>query len=162
MACDKVPKIIELDDYGGEYQPYEDAVYNVYQESFESKQFFYNGKRIAHKRYPMYKGKSGTFWHIISSGEAEADRLPDLRRYERVSWAAFILGYCCDNCDKILEWRNERKGKKRVLLWCRDIDYVVILDDRDEYYIFWTAYPVTYGHTRKKLYREYSEYIKNR
>ena len=49
----------------------------------------------------MFKGKPGTFWHIVSSGENEEERLPDLRRYERVAWPAHILDYCKKNCDNV-------------------------------------------------------------
>ena len=108
----------------------------------------------------MIKDKSATFWHIISSSTDENNREPDLRRYERIAWPAFLLGYCKDYCDDLLIWKNNRNGKTRVLLWCRDIDYVVILDEREKYCLFWTAYPIVYEHTRQKLFKEYSAYKK--
>ena len=56
-------------------------------------------------------------------------------------------------------WKNKRKGKSRIVLWCTEIDYVVILDERADFLIFWTAYPVTYQHTREKLLKEYHEFL---
>lgn len=160
MPCNKTPSIIELDDFSGNYEAYEDAVYALYEETFEKCHFDWLGKPISQKRYPMFKNKSGTFWHIISSGPEEISRLPDLRRYERVAWPAFILDYCKNNCNQLLIWKNKRKGKTRILLWCQDIDYLVVLDERDKYCLFWTAYPVTYKHTKEKLLKEYNEYMK--
>ncbi len=157
MECKEIPELIELDNYGGNYEAYEDAVYSAYQITFEKETFYFQGKRIAHKKYPMFKEKPGTFWHIISSGEDEESRLPDLRRYERIKWPAHILKYCKDNCTKILVWKNKRKGKTRILLWCQEIDYVVVLDERADFCIFWTAYPVNYEHTKRKLMKEYME-----
>ena len=160
MKCDDIPKIIELDFFDGDYEKYEEAVYEAYKKSFEEHEFYWEGKRIAHKKHPMYKEKPGTFWHIVSNGEEEEKRIPDLRRYERILWPAHILSYCRENCDKILSWKNVRKGKTRILLWCKEIDYLVVLEERKEFCIFWTAYPITYGHARKKLQKEYDEYQK--
>ncbi len=160
MKCDTIPEIIELDNFDGNYEKYEEAVYLSYKTTFEGQEFFWGNKRIAHKKHPMYKEKPGTFWHIISNGEDEANRIPDLRRYERVAWPAHILGYCVHYCDKILTWKNIRKGKTRILIWCKEIEYLVVLDERKDFCIFWTAYPVTYRHTKEKLQKEYDEYVK--
>ncbi|MDE6747462.1 MAG: hypothetical protein K2K21_00115 [Lachnospiraceae bacterium] len=159
MNCDYIPQIIEIDDYDGNYEEYENAIYAAYQETFENQSFYWDGKPIQQKKHPMLKGKSGTFWHIISSGESEESRLPDLRRYERVTWPAHILSYCKNNCDKILVWKNKRGSKSRILLWCQNIDYLVVLDERKDFCLFWTAYPVTYSHTKAKLLKEYTSYI---
>ena len=142
------------------YEEYENDIYAAYQSTFESQEFSWGEKPIRQKKHPMFKGKSGTFWHIISSGDSEESRIPDFRRYERVTWPAYILSYCKDNCDKILVWKNQRKNKTRILLWCQDIDYLVVLDERKDFCLFWTAYPTTYSHTKEKLMKEYTEYWK--
>lgn len=159
MDCEHIPQIIEYDSFNGNYEAYENAIYAAYQTTFENHNFFWDGKPIYQKKHPMFKNKSGTFWHIISSGESEESRIPDFRRYERVTWSAHILSYCKNNCKKILVWKNKRKNKTRILLWCQDIDYLVVLDERKNFYLFWTAYPVTHNHTRNKLIKEYQEYI---
>ncbi|MNH30689.1 hypothetical protein D3C79_909980 [compost metagenome] len=43
-------------------------------------------KRLGLKRHPVIQGKEATFWHMISEGNDEAERLPDLRRCERIRW----------------------------------------------------------------------------
>lgn len=161
MSCEKIPNLIELDTFDGDYFQYEEAVYASYKDTFENHKFYMNGKPINHKKHPLYKGKPGTFWHIISNGPDEDKRTPNLRRYERIAWPAFILDYCKNNCSNILIWKNNRKGKSRIVLWCREIDYVVILDERADFFIFWTAYPVSYRHTREKLLKEYQEFSKS-
>ena len=134
MKCDHIPQIIEYDSYDGNYEEYENDIYAAYQSTFESQEFSWGEKPIRQKKHPMFKGKSGTFWHIISSGDSEESRIPDFRRYERVTWPAYILSYCKDNCDKILVWKNQRKNKTRILLWCQDIDYLVVLDERKDFF----------------------------
>lgn len=157
MLCDKIPNLIRVSSYENSIDEYQERLYHEYKISFEDKQFYFNGKRIAHKRYPLYKNKSGTFWHIVSS-EEKGERKFDIRRAEWINFPAHILEYCQKECDDICIWFNKRKGKKRVLLWCKKIDYVVVLDERKDYYIFWTAYPVLYGHARRRLEKEYKEY----
>lgn len=156
--CERIPNIIEFSDYGGDYTAYENAVYCIFQHSIDKKKLYFNGKPVVHKKHPVVKGKSGTFWHIVSSGDIESERLPDIRRYERIMWPSFILEYCVDECEDVRIWENERKGKKRVVIWCYEVEYVVILDKREDYYIFWTSYPITQNHTRRKLFKEYNAY----
>lgn len=103
---------------------------------------------------------SGTYWHIVSSGNDEKSRIPDLRRYERIEWPFTIIHNCLNSCNKILVWENKRKGKNRILIYCDEIRYLAVLDNRGSYYFFWTAYPIDYEHTRKKLLKEYNKYAK--
>ncbi len=160
MQCKKIPELICLDTYNGNYFEYEAAVYSQYEETYENKKFYYNGKPIYQKKIPLFKQKSCTFWHIISSGNKEDNRTPDLRRYERIRWPGFILEHCISKCNNILVWENKRGGKTRTLLWCKDINYLVVLDKRKGYYLFWTAYPLTYKNMERKLQKEYEEYSK--
>lgn len=59
-------------------------------------------------------------------------------------------------------WENERKGKKRMLIYHEDEDYLVVLDVRDSYSLLWTAYPIERNHTREKLMKEYEAYEKSK
>jgi hypothetical protein len=159
MSCEKIPELLLLQDHNGDYEKYEVAVYAAYNETFSSKQFYWGSKIIRHKQHPLIKGMSATFWHIVSTGKG-ADELPDLRRYERIAWPSYIMDYCLNCCDSLKVWKNKRKGKTRILLWCEEVEYLVILDERSDYCVFWTAYPVNREHTRTKLQREYDEYKK--
>jgi len=158
----KIPNKIKKDDTYNDYNEYENEVYKIFQETLEIKletnQFFYKNKKIQHKRIPIINGKSGTFWHITSSGKTEETKLPDYNRYEVIAWPGYILTNCIENCKELLIWENKRKCKTRVLIWCKMIDYLIILEERESYYLFWTAYPITYEHTRRKLQREYDLY----
>ncbi len=158
MTCN-IPGRIELSSYGGNYVEYENAVFEMYRSCFPDVSLFFRGKPVRHKKYPEYLGKPATFWHIISDGQEESTRLPNLRRYETIAWPFYIIRECLDVCGTLLVWENVRKGKHNTLLFCPDVDYLVVLSNRDGYYVFWTAYPVEREHTRRKLLQEYSEYI---
>ena len=49
---------------------------------------------------------------------------------------------------------------RRVLLWFERLSYLVVLSKRKGYFLLWTAYPVDYGHSRRKLNARYEKYGK--
>lgn len=163
MGCKKIPDLINYNDYEGDYKKYESDLYSAFDTSFGKKEYYFRGKKIKHKKNPEFQGKSCTFWHIISENvyHCEENRIPDFNRCARIKWPAFILEYCCENCKDLLIWKNKRKNKTRVLIFCERIHYIVILEERAEYYVFWTAYPITYKHREKQLKKEYEAYMIN-
>ena len=160
MSCSHIPE--KLTNTFGDYTEYENAVYQVFLNTFSGKQFSYEGKPIYEKKHPLVSGKSGTFWHIISSGDNEASKLPDFDRYETVGWPGFILEYCLAQCNNRLIWEVKKHTSTRVHIYCPDIEYVVVLDKRDGFYIFWIAFPVKYGHTKRRFLKEYHDYLSRR
>ena len=58
--------------------------------------------------------------------------------------------------------KNERKGEDRICLWFESEEYIVILADRGEYILPWTAYMVDRSHRKRKLQREYERYWKTK
>ena len=108
---------------------------------------------IALKRHPVIQGKEATFWHLISEGELESARLPDLRRCERIRWPRPVIEHASESVVKV--WENERGSEKRVCLWLESAEYLVVLTRRKGYVLIWTAFPVTEAHRKRKLQREY-------
>ncbi|GGI92333.1 hypothetical protein [Legionella impletisoli] len=86
----------------------------------------------------------------------ENERTPDLRRCERIAWPKPIIDNHNNGILKI--WKNKRKGETRILLWFEEAEYLVVLSERKSYTLFWTAYPVTRGHSKRKLQKEYESY----
>ena len=110
------------------------------------------------KRYPLIDGKEATFWHFTSEGAVEADRIPDIRRCERIQWPKAIIENAHDS--SVLEWENERRGERRACLWVPEVDYLVVLAVRKDYALPWTAYLVTQDHQKRKLEKEYTAALK--
>ena len=102
-------------------------------------------------------GKEATFWHIISEGDVESERLPDLRRCERIRWPRPMIEAI--KFSHIKWWRNKRKEEERIVIALEDFSYVVVLADRGEYVLLWTAYYVEQEHRRQKLRKEYKAYV---
>lgn len=153
-----LPGLIELNDYGGNWREYIEVVYQFFVEQFVDNQPLYKGMTVAFKRHPEEDNKVYTFGHCTSSDEKIiADRVPDLRRCERIRWIRPIIENCHDPAIKI--WKNKRKRETRVLFWLEEMDFVVILTERKGYYILWTTYMTDRPHTREKFRKEYEAYI---
>lgn len=144
-----LPKLVLLNAHDGDWDEYLEALHTAFKKDFVSSTTTFQGKRIALKRHPMEKNKEATFWHFISTGRSEADRLIDLRRCERIGWPRAILDNCADSSLKI--WTEEIRGDSRTHLWCEPAEYLLVLSERPNYVLPWTAYPVEHSHQKKKL-----------
>jgi len=154
---DWLPDLLLLEDFGGDWQRYEDEVYSAFYGDFIQTKPFFEGKPVFIKR-ELTKGKERSFWHCIQEGLEEEARMPDLRRCERIKWIRAIIDHA-DNSN-IKTWLNMRKGKTRQLLWLEDAEFLVVFERRPNAWVLWTAYPVTEDRRKEKLRREYKEYLK--
>lgn len=163
MSADWLPDLILLDDHGGNWDDYLEKLYQHFTVDFIHSKPSWPGKRVNLKRHPVEKGKEATFWHFISDGENENERIPDLRRCERIRWPrptmeAFIERQPTDS-DRIVWWKNRRRGNEwRYLLALPDFSYLVVVADRGEYVLPWTQYCVEQLNRREKYRKEYNAY----
>ena len=88
----------------------------------------------------------------------ESDRTPDFRRCERIRWPKPVIDRSDDSEIKV--WRNKRGREERICLWLERENYLVILADRGDYILPWTAYLSEQPHRQNKLRKEYEEYWK--
>jgi len=150
-----LPSLVLLQEYDGDWKQYIEAVYDYFKSDFITSRTRFGHRAIRLKRYPLLGGKEATFWHITSEGETENQRIPDLRRCERIRWPRPIIEHYTD--EVIRYWTNERRHERRIVLWFYEQDYVVVLADRKKYVLLWTTYMVSYKHTKEKLWREYED-----
>lgn len=106
---------------------------------------------------PESKHKGYGFWHLISEAPDQAnrnedDRVPDLRRCERVRWVA----WCIENAGKpgFSWWENQRWNETHVVIWAEAHDYAVFLAKRGTqegigFYLLKTAYCLRERNIRK-------------
>lgn len=149
------PKVL-LSDFGGDWAAYEDALYRIFCRDFKQSKICFQGKRLGLKQHPMSGGKEATFWHFISKGDVEAQRMPDLRRCERIGWPRSIIERSNDPAVKV--WENDRQGEQRACLWLEEEEYLVVLTLRERYALPWTAYLVEIEHRKRKLRKEYEAF----
>ncbi len=143
--------------FEGDWDEYLKKIYDYFRADFVITKPSYQGKALALKKHPMENGKEATFWHMISEGRAESERIPDIRRCERIRWPKPIIEH--SDCEATIKvWENTRRNEKRICIWLESYDYLIILADRKKYILFWTAYSVTQNHSKRKLQKEYEKY----
>jgi hypothetical protein len=153
---DWLPALVELQTYGGDWHAYVEVLYGLFRQDFVESTPTYPGRRWAVKRHPEFQGKEATFWHIISEGDKEAERIPDLRRCERIRWPRCMIDSCATT--RVRLWKQERRGETRIAIATPGFEYLVILADRGTYVLLWTAFAVDRAHQRRKYEREYLQW----
>lgn len=153
------PELIFLNDYRGNFDLYFNAVYQIFETDFIKTQPCYENHKVSVRKYPEVDGIHRTFYHITHQGEDEKNREPDIRRMERIRFPKFVIEHYSHN--DILIWKNTRGSDKRIVLFNEKENYILILSQRKEYYLFVTAYYIETEHRKQKLLKEYHSYIKS-
>jgi len=130
--------------HGGSGDTYE-MLYGIFQKDFVLSKPRYDGHDVWHfrGREDFEDGKEKVFWHLTSRVSKpkpvprrkrkfaaqirqQAQRLPDLRRSERLPWVRPMI----ENPDQpeVLAWDyKEGDGTIRTYVWLKDHDFVVIM-----------------------------------
>src|SRR6187551_52788 len=111
--CVLLPEIIELVDYSGNIDNYENDIHDEYLDIFRNPPVYFRGKVVVPIIYPLqHKNRHWTFSHLTSNGygdKTESNRQYDLRRCERVVWIKPILENINNPCLK--KWRQTNRQK---------------------------------------------------
>ena len=154
---DWLPALVLLTDHNGSWDPYLEAIYAHFRRDFITSIPSFKTYRMGLKRYPTDRNKEATFWHLISEGEVEAERTPDLRRCERICWPRPMIEE--ETTRQLKVWRQTRKTEKRVAIGLPDFSYIMVLAERmsgsERYYLPWTAFCVEHNHQRRKFQKEW-------
>lgn len=154
-----LPPLLLLSECDGDPTRYLEAVYAAFKKDFVDSSPHFRKQRIGLKRHPVIDGKEATFWHLISEGKDEANRLPDMRRCERIRWPRPMIE--AEEWSAVHCWSGMRKGEQRVYLALMDYSYLVVLAVRNGYFILWTAFCVEQQHQRRKLQQEHAASLKS-
>jgi len=141
----------ELFVLSGDWELYEKALFKIFKDTIVEGKLDFLGMPVRTRWLPSSKGKHFTFWHLISEGEKEEERIPNLRRCERLKWVAWVL----DNYNihpKIDHWPNRRKGSRNYVVWYNE-EYAVILTKRNGYFLLKSAY-CTFSQRKKESFRK--------
>lgn len=153
-----LPALVLLEDYRGDAEKYIKVIYKIFRQEFIENPPNYKNQRVGITKQPFYDGKEAGFWHLIQEGKVEIDRLPDIRRFERIKWPRAII--INERDIRIKVWENKRGNKKFICLWIECADYLLVLAKRKGYVLLWTGYPITYPNRKNDLQKEYEEYTK--
>ncbi len=156
MTMDWLPEKVLLTEFEGDWSRYFQAVYEIFKRDFVDTKPFFRGRRLGLKSHPEYEGKSATFWHMISEGAVESERTPDLRRCERIAWPKPIIENSTDAALKV--WAEPRGSNQRIHIWNEAEGYLVVLEDRRDYLLPWTAFYVEREHQRGKYTKRWKRF----
>lgn len=115
---------------------------------------FQNKKIIFKTEMDLHNNKELGFEHIVSMKNEMSMRLYDKNRMLYVPLIEKILQNCCNGqCNEIKIY----KDKKDICIWCKKLDYLIVLSERKEGYLLQTAYPIIYEHKRNQVEKKANE-----
>lgn len=160
-----LPRRVCLQDYGGDYHRYIDAIYEIFENDFIRKKTCLGSHELRLKFHPIFQERAYTFYHMTHKGEKEDERIPDLQRCECMPWAKPTIEHVTHW--KLKFWRqNRRRSKDRMCICFENPDddiagYFVIVEVRADYVLLWTAFVSEYNHEMRKKLQEYAQWKKN-
>ena len=152
-----LPAIMELTDYGGAFEVYQEAVYQQLLTDFVKGSTFFLGKKVILIEDPRTDGREFTFCHLTSSNEfgsrEESERNSELRRLETVIWIKPIIEAASSGIASyygVTHTRNNRNARteNRVIVWYEEEGFKIVLREGKFVYFLLTAFSVTQQHRR--------------
>jgi hypothetical protein len=131
-----LPALIPLQ---GEWEAYEERLYDCFCTTLVDNAPFFQGKRISCQFEPASKDKHFCFWHCISEGEIEEARNIDPRRCERIAWIAWMIENAGTD-ENVVFWRNKRGRNVRIVILHKVERFVTILNEARHTCALVTAY----------------------
>lgn len=163
---DWLPPLCRFEDFEKNWQRYEDHLYSRFRRDFIVSPPRVGGQLVQINTAPYEKGKEEAFWHLITEdqeveldGHVQKERLPDLRRCERISWPGAILREGAS--DRVVIWRERRPDGLRHVHALPDFSYMVALAIRGSGKLFLaTAFPVDLRWRRDRLRKQHERYLR--
>ncbi len=152
-----IPSLVEFQSANENCDQYLSRLYAIFTTDFINSTPIFNGEHLSHKRHPEINGRSAIFHHLLGEDEYHSqDEV--IKRCVRIKWPKPIIENSTDSELKV--WKNKRKGKSNICIFLEECEYLVVLSERKGYTLFWTAYPITRAHTKRKLLKEFEKFKK--
>ena len=152
-----LPEELRYDDYKGDWNKFLEAVYGVFERDFKHSCPRYKGFLLVYDSR-LEAGKEMAFWHLIQRHDCRAqDRIPDLRRCERIPWPKPIIENSVDT--RVSVWGKRIKREIRTHIWLEALDYIVVLYEKPRVVVLVTAYCTDIESQRRKLRKDREKFI---
>jgi hypothetical protein len=152
-----LPALLLFENYQGNWECYIHAVHQRFHQDFVVRRPSFEQLPIFIRSHPVHEKKGATFWHLISEGSEEAERTPDLRRCERISWPRPLIEETDAEEVKVWEtirpWKNQQQ--RRINFSLDNFSYIVVIAETHRGFDLVTAFYVERMHRREKLRKEY-------
>ncbi len=159
-----LPCLEEFNDYG-DWGRYEAVLYEIFKNDFIATKPCFENKPVNIRKHPMEGNKEQAFFHVTSQDYfKDCERVPDMRRCERIRWIrSFIEKYKCDptkciECQGVKVWEEEKQPKwngNRVHLLLEEERFMVVLERRGTFFLLVTAFYLERDHTLRKKIQQY-------
>jgi len=164
-----LPDIIECNDLT-QWNFYLEQLYqNVFVPDFIKTKPTFRGLPVVIRREPRDGEWEHGFTHmthvdLLHNSSNQNDRIPDLRRSERVNWVRKIIEHDeCFNkkrCGEILYWEEMYRGRIRSNLLFESERFLVVLEKARNAYLLITSFYIEEDYSlerRKKKYIKYNQ-----
>ncbi len=158
------PKLETFEDHNSDWPTYVDAIYKIFKTDFiyGSPKWVVDNLIVGINSSPISDGKEYTFWHITSTGNIEAERIPDFRRCERIRFPRYLIENF--RSGPIYAWEKEVKSgggsrENRIHIATDDFTYLLVLSPlRKNRRIIITAFYVDSESNRRRLHGDFTKY----
>ncbi len=136
----------EIYEFHGDWSSYVEELYDIYLDDIvNNSSLRFDSLPIRTRFKPLTDNKGYGFWHIISDGEEEDDRVPDMRRCECLPWVSHCISKALRPPAPIHWWKNKRGTNTHIIILSEVEGFVVVLAQRKGYNLLKTAYfPTSY------------------
>jgi hypothetical protein len=166
-----LPDIIECENLI-EWNSYLEKLYdNIFKPQFIDTKPTFKGWRVLSRKEP----KDGIWEHgfthmthvnLLHTSDDPNNRIPDLRRSERLNWVKPIIqNYECSlekNCGKILYWEEMFRGRVRCNLLFKEERFHIVLEQARDVYFIITSFYVEKDWELNKRIKKYEVYKKQK
>lgn len=166
-SCKWLPNIIECTNFI-KWNDYLNEIYEVFKKDFIYNKPFFEGKIVNFRKAPLDGNYEHTFIHLTHrdvnhNSLNPNDRIPDLRRAERIGWNRaiienYICNHTCKDCNKVLYFEEYYKNNIRTYLLFKDVKFLVIIEKREKYNLLITGYYIEYENAMRKYVKKYEKY----
>ncbi len=161
--CEWLPELIKI-PYEIESEESKNYLYSFYLKDLKQSTIIYQGKEVKFRKHPECEGKEEAFFHIIAGLNYPRDRIVT-ERAQRLLWGKAIIEntpckcVCCN--EKVQVWQQPQTNPKqcrRYKLYMDKRRYVVVLEERADFWLYITSFYVNNSQERRKFLKEYHDF----
>ena len=161
-GCEWLSEPLKLDGSVDDEEVIE-KLYKMYLTKLKGCRFYFRNKVVKFRSNPQIKGKDEGFYHIIAGYRGDPV-IPE--RATRLLWGKEILtnepclkitiDRCCEG---IWVWKSSKNetGKERVYLFHPKVNYLVILQEKPDCWLYITSYRMADTYRRSQLKLDYKQ-----
>ena len=161
MECKWLPDFYYEPDWNN-YSLFEESLYSFFRKLYFDNPLFFLEIIVRFRHNPKVNNKEEVFYHLTCKDyQYEGNRSPDPQRIIRIKWTrAFVENHVCyDDCcsSKPLYWKKMNGNKLRHKIFYKN--FLVILEEREKYFLLITGYYIEEEYYRRGLIKEYNKCV---